>query len=284
MLKIFRILKRSLFPAGAKVAPLPLVFITVSLIAVLQIWSNSIIRAGMFSAGILINEIIIIAGVPLFLVIFLKYDSTRLVPLKFPGALSLIFVIIVIFGVVIDMDYLTVASEHFFPLPEHIKQIFAEMMTTRSGVEIIWKTFLLCIVPAVCEEIYFRGFCQTSIAAKFGNAPAILITAALFAVLHGNPWYLHLYFLLGVVLCWIYAVTGTLWAPILAHFLNNAWTFLNHVRGFEVPLGARFGVTDFVFLFCGAILLIGGAMLLDLKMRPQLVHKIKKNKKSLSSR
>ena len=92
------------------------------------------------------------------------------------------------------------------------------------------------MIPGVCEEIFFRGYCQSAFAYHRGNTFAILMTGAPFALLHGNLYHIHLYFLLGCFLSLTYAVSRTLWTPIACHVFNNVWTFTNHTLGTTPPI------------------------------------------------
>jgi membrane protease YdiL (CAAX protease family) len=137
------------------------------------------------------------------------------------------------------------------PLPENIREQLDKIMYAPDAKVFIMKLFVLSIIPAVCEEIYFRGFFQTSLTAHWGAGWAILVTSVVFAAMHGNFYYFHLYILLGLVFGWAYYISGTLWASIACHVFNNCWTFVNHVRGFKLPL-------EDVPVYQNALVFIGG--------------------------
>lgn len=256
-----RLLRQILAPHATYATP-PLIFFAVAALAILQLPVHLLLRADFLSLGIAINELLFVAGLPLALIALLHLDRARLLPLARPSATSMALVVIATLGAVVVLDYATYASELIFPLPEQVAESLARVMAFDSRAEFFWKLVLLCAFPAVCEELFFRGFCQTSLAARWGTLPALVVSAFLFAVLHGNPWYLHLYVLLGLLLGGVYALTGTLWAPILCHFLNNCWTFLNHARGFAVPLEQPFGVADGVVLVIATAVFLLGMLLL----------------------
>lgn len=247
-----------IFPPHAPVASVALVFLSIVLVAVVQILILFANGQGWLAVRAVAGEVIAIGGVPVALIILLHLDRRQLIAFAWPSAKVLTLTVTLTLGAVIVIDYLTALSEHLLPLPRWVEEAYAELMAARNTTELIEKVVILCAIPAICEEIFFRGFCLTSLAAHWGKRTAIVVTAFVFAVVHGNPWYLHLYFLLGLILGWVYAITGTLWAPVLSHFLNNLWTFANHVRGFEVPLQEAFWWGDAVFLASGALLLVAG--------------------------
>ncbi len=253
--EIIAFYRRVIFPPDAKVASVQLAFFSIVIVAVFELPAHFISKAGYTAVGILTNEIVAVAGVPIALILLLKFSSARLLPFVKLRLSIMAMLLILMLGGVIVIDYLTAASEIVLPLPEEIKETLEKVMAAPSADVVMWKFFVLCVVPAVCEEIFFRGFFQTSLTARMGVAKAIVITAIVFAVMHGNFQYVHLYVLLGLIFGWVYAVTGSLWAPIICHVFNNSWTFFNHVREFELPLPD-------VPLYVNASIAAGGALLL----------------------
>ncbi len=79
----------------------------------------------------------------------------------------------------------------------------------------IWHIVVICLVVSICEELLFRGAIQYGL--------GIYWTSILFAVIHVR--YLKHWvptgwvFLSSYGLGYIYVQTGTLWAPILCHFI-----------------------------------------------------------------
>lgn len=80
---------------------------------------------------------------------------------------------------------------------------------------------LLAIFPAFSEEILMRGVVLNAASQKRNYSYAILIVAALFSLMHGNPIQTVHQFLLGMVLAYIVLVSKSIWPAIILHFLNN---------------------------------------------------------------
>lgn len=230
------LLSRSIYQKGVQVASAPLTFISVVMVAIFQLPAHFLNRLGYLNIGILANELIAVLGVPLVLIAALGLSAKKLMPFKRISLGGFLAFLVFMLGAVVVIDYLTVASELIFPLPESIREQLDKVMYAPDSKTFIMKLFVLCIIPAVCEEIYFRGFFQTSLTACWGAGWAILITSVVFAAMHGNIHYFHLYVLLGLIFGWAYSITGTLWASIACHIFNNSWTFINHARGFKLPL------------------------------------------------
>lgn len=86
----------------------------------------------------------------------------------------------------------------------------------------LFNLLLLALLPAIAEEVFFRGVLQRILTAWVKNGwVATVIAAIIFSAIHmqflGFMPRLLLGFLMGV----IYLVTGNLWLAIGGHFLNN---------------------------------------------------------------
>lgn len=79
-----------------------------------------------------------------------------------------------------------------------------------------------CILPALSEEIVFRGTVAQSL--HDGNkVAALLISGALFSVFHANPAQTLHQFVLGALLTLLVFRSGSLWTAVIVHFFNNAF-------------------------------------------------------------
>ncbi len=232
----FLLISRSIYRRGAEVASAPLAFISIIVVSLFQLPAHIINRFGYLNIGILANEILAVLAVPIAIIAVFRLKASRLIPFRRISIAGFLAFVVFMLGAVVVMDYLTWASEILLPLPESVREQLERVMYAPDAGTFMMKLFVLCVIPAVCEEIYFRGFFQTSLTAQWGAGWAILVTSIVFAAMHGNFHYFHLYVLLGLIFGWAYSVSGTLWASIACHVLNNSWTFVNHVKGFHLPL------------------------------------------------
>jgi hypothetical protein len=85
----------------------------------------------------------------------------------------------------------------------------------------------MALIPAVAEELIFRGVMQRLLGRWLGSPHAsIWLTAALFSVLHVQFFGFVPRFLLGVLLGYLYAWSGNILVSIAAHFTQNAGQLL----------------------------------------------------------
>lgn len=89
--------------------------------------------------------------------------------------------------------------------------------------EFLLTVISICFLPALIEEIFFRGCLQNVLLTSFKNSPftAILISATIFSIMHGQMSGLIPRIFLGLILGLAYFYSGSLWVSISIHFLNN---------------------------------------------------------------
>lgn len=99
-----------------------------------------------------------------------------------------------------------------------------EVLMAESGfLGLSMNIFVCAVLPAVCEEFFFRGTLQQLFRCWFGNHhSAIWITAFIFSLIHFEFTGFFARLLLGAYLGYLFVWSGSLWLPIVAHFLHNA--------------------------------------------------------------
>jgi len=81
--------------------------------------------------------------------------------------------------------------------------------------------FMICVTPAICEEIAFRGYIQTYFARDFSDNKAILISSVLFSVMHFSVLSAPYLLVAGVLFGWVRTKTGSLYPSMFIHFAHN---------------------------------------------------------------
>ena len=106
-----------------------------------------------------------------------------------------------------------------------IDDMMAGLTSAHTPGELTILLFGVAIVPAFCEESFFRGFIQTNIerSGKGRSRPiaALIITSILFAALHASPLEFPGLLTIGLLLGWLAYRTCDLRVSALAHAFNN---------------------------------------------------------------
>lgn len=103
-----------------------------------------------------------------------------------------------------------------------------ELGADDSTVALFAAAFLVTVIAPIAEELFFRGFVFTSLR-RWGLWPAALVAGAIFGAIHlgsaPDALYLPILAIFGVVLCLLYARTGSLYPCIALHAINNCIAF-----------------------------------------------------------
>lgn len=186
------------------------------------------------------------SGVGLFITPVLLYAYLTNFDFKFTG-ITRQDIILVFAIMLLITPFITLLLEWNMkiPLPESllvfnansaaIVEAFLKMSTIS---DLIYTLLVIAVVPAIGEELVFRGYLQQNIQ-KWGQNihVAIIITAFLFSAIHLEFQAFIPRFVLGILLGYLYYWSGSLWLPILAHFANNAQGVIFSYPLFRVDSG-----------------------------------------------
>lgn len=86
--------------------------------------------------------------------------------------------------------------------------------------DLVFLHLSLALVPAFCEEFLFRGLICARLL-PYGKTVAIVGSAVLFGLMHGNLGQLFYTTVAGIMLGWCFVETRSIWPGVIAHMLNN---------------------------------------------------------------
>ena len=130
--------------------------------------------------------------------------------------------IVVVQPVVVYLGYLN----SILPIPESFTDLqisqyeMIESFLTREGI--LWFGLLnIALIPAVCEEVLFRGYVLRAFEKSWGIITAIVVSGIIFGMFHIQLGNLLPLATLGMILALMTWLSGSLWPAIIAHFINN---------------------------------------------------------------
>ena len=123
-------------------------------------------------------------------------------------------------------SFIMYLKKTFDSLDKFINSAYDELVTAHNVFEGILIVIIVAFIPAICEEVFFRGFVQKSFEQKLKPLTAGLITSIFFAIYHFNPY--GLIFLTILAFYFSYAVykTNSIFTSMILHFINNFLTVL----------------------------------------------------------
>lgn len=190
------------------------------------------LQARLATAGLAASEIALVALPPILWIWWRRIDARSalaLAPPRWRGALGG-----VLFGAACWLPLALFAryvQDPVFPMPPEAEKAIRDAVGI--GTLPVPLLFLAgALLPAVCEEILFRGAILQSLRGTMGKW-AIVLTAFLFAILHLDPWRLVSTFALGLMAGLIVWQTGSLFAGVLFHLTNNVIAVALSLPGFD---------------------------------------------------
>lgn len=173
----------------------------------------------------------------LMLVVIEKARINQFYGFKKPAPLTLLLVFILMAVMLPIMEWITILNQQMV-LPDVLKPLESWMrekeetamkmtvilLTMRGFGEFLINILVVALLPAVAEELLFRGGIQRSFNRMFHNPHvAIWVSAFIFSAIHLQFFGFFPRLFLGAAFGYIYLWTGNLWYAMFAHFLNNAY-------------------------------------------------------------
>jgi membrane protease YdiL (CAAX protease family) len=99
------------------------------------------------------------------------------------------------------------------------------MLGVLAGARGPWLAVSVLVVgvgAGLAEELFFRGYVQRRLVARYGGTAGVIAAAALFALAHLDPQHSVFAFLFGLYVGALALWTGSTWPAIVIHAANNA--------------------------------------------------------------
>lgn len=174
-------------------------------------------------AGIVLGQVAYVLIPPLLLAVLLTSDPRRTLRLSWPRGRDLVLAAVLVPALnPLQMELRNVV-ETLFPVPEAIQGALQELLGQIPNLAS--AVLILALVPAICEEVAFRGFILSGLESGHRTRSAIVMSALLFGFLHVLVSLFHQLFnagVLGLVLGLLAVRSRSLLPGIVFHFLNNA--------------------------------------------------------------
>ena len=159
-------------------------------------------------------------------------------------------------------------------------ETFLKMMEDAAGdltqrmleVDTIWgllgNLLVIALIPAIGEELTFRGVVQQALTRRCNPHVAIWLSAFIFSFIHFQFYGFLPRMFLGLILGYLFYYSGSLWTSILMHFINNGTAvvvaFLDY-KGITDIDWEHFGSTSNVALLIASLVLTVGMIVIVAK-------------------
>ena len=198
---------------------------------------------------------------------YFYYDAEHWQPLVYTVFITLCFMVVnsvfIEWNINIKFPQFMEGFEQWARAKEDELQKVTEYLTNFTGLnELLVAMVVVAIIPAVGEELLFRGLIQTRLQRIAGNAHvAIWVSALLFSAFHLQFYGFVPRLLLGALFGYLFFWSGSLLIAMLAHFVNNGFSLLMIYLYKEQLVGFNIDDTESVPLETVTFFFIIGAVL-----------------------
>ncbi|MDE7439000.1 MAG: CPBP family intramembrane metalloprotease [Clostridia bacterium] len=212
---------------------------------------------------------IMIAICVLFITKRNKIGFEQIFPIKCKPKYYLISVLL-IFGLLFSLSNLNGVSVEFFKLFGYKPRESSSYFPNMSGGLVVPAFIVIAILPAIFEELMFRGLLLNCCQNGMGSIRAILVTGFCFSLFHGSPEQTVYQFIAGCAFAFIAVRSGSILPSMLMHFINNALiVILNACNLFDTAGNLVMSNTAFIILTVfSAISFVGAVVWLVLDKTP----------------
>ncbi len=106
------------------------------------------------------------------------------------------------------------------------------LLPSVKGARVLGVLLTIAVLPALFEELFFRGVLQREMRG-FPLWAQVLLCGGLFALYHQNPAQTIYQFACGAAFALVTARSGSFLPTVLSHFLNNAVVIVLYALGIE---------------------------------------------------
>ena len=170
---------------------------------------------------LLFNEVVIMVGASLAMILLYRLDPREVLSLKpVKPVVWLAILFATPAGYITALGVFRVVNI-FIPVPEQLLERFsADLIPTGMPS---WEQLLyMAVLPAICEELAFRGMLLSGLRRKLKPAALIVGVGLIFGLFHMTLFRIAPTAALGMVLTAIALMTGSVFPGMLLHAGNNA--------------------------------------------------------------
>ncbi len=201
-----------------------------------------------------------IAFSPFFLFALSKKGAPhQLISLKKLSKLDFLWITLLVVLLIFPLQVITSSLNSLLPNFEKEMAVFSK--TIKATVlynDLLGSLLLFAVIPALLEEVIFRGFLQGLIRKSgLGNFLSIVITALLFSLFHLNLLSYLPAFISGLIIGYLVIAKRSLYAAIYYHLLNNVIVVFSVFYGNEtLELNLKFIKENLLWVLPLSILLL----------------------------
>ncbi|WP_343348435.1 ABC transporter permease subunit/CPBP intramembrane protease [Terrisporobacter petrolearius] len=233
---------------------------------VLLIYVGSYVQLKFKMTGIALTQIMILA-LPLLFAYYIKSDFKKVFSLKLPKFKHLVGAFSLWVGTYLIVFVITNITLYYFPQNQEIIEGLNNALFMKDNLFL--NLCLVAVMPAICEELFFRGFILTSFKHnKKSYRGAVIASGILFGMMHMDFIRIIPTSILGISFAYAVCKTNSIGVSMFMHFINNglavvvSYVSSNVLKNVEMNTVNYLPFSQLLVFIALGILFIGIAVLL----------------------
>lgn len=211
-----------------------ILLLCVQLLLMFYIGSYAQLKLGF--GGVAVTQAIILI-VPQAYLWYLKADYKKVLSWKMPRPMQLLGSFVTWVG---TFSLVMAISFILMPFMKDSVEGLSQMSEMFISQPMVLLVLVVAVMPAIGEELMFRGFVYGSLKDKSKNLAAMLITSALFGIYHMSLIKFFTTAMLGFAFVYVVSETGSIACSMLMHFCNNLVSVIFARLGENIPNSLAF--------------------------------------------
>jgi sodium transport system permease protein len=173
--------------------------------------------------GLLFTQVVGFFLLPVGFAYYLKLDLSETFRLRMPALQFVVIVLVFFLGIQLTISTILYVQNQIFPMPKGLLESLEKLTKLAQSYPFPLVLLVVAGLPAICEELTFRGLILSGLLNRSSRWNAVILTAALFAIFHVS---LHRFlpaFLIGLAAGFLVIYSRSLLPAMLLHFLHNGW-------------------------------------------------------------
>ncbi len=170
------------------------------------------------TTAMLITSTVVVSVLTIVVFLWARWTEVSPTWLRTRPWMTLFWSSIAALGAIIPSTFL---QEQMPELPNWVESEFDMILGNR------WGYLVIGLLAPLAEEIVFRGaILKALLQSRLSTSGAIILSAVLFALVHGNPAQMPHALIVGVLLGWMYWRTGSILPSVAFHWVNNSVAYV----------------------------------------------------------
>ena len=242
---------------------------------VMLIYVGSLVQLKFGFSGIIMTQLMII-GLPLLFAYYIKSDFKKVFSFKLPSIRHMVASFCLWVGTYMGSMIITQIVLYIFPQNMEVVEGLNNVLLSEDNIFI--SLLIIAVMPAICEEVFFRGFILTSFRNnKKTIVGAVIGSGILFGLMHMDFIRIIPTSLLGISFAYVVCKSDSIITSMFMHFLNNGFAlvvtyFASKFISVETQITPSITLSQIIiYIFISVIFLYIGIRMFNIKKSKELV-------------